>query len=78
MTPKCPLCGGKPAKGSTTVTVELGFGVVVIRHVPAQVCDQCGEAWLDDAVAAELEEIVSQARVKRSVVDVTEWRARAA
>jgi YgiT-type zinc finger domain-containing protein len=78
MTAKCPLCGGKRTSGSTTFTVELGFGVVVIRHVPAQVCDQCGETWLDDPVAAELEEIVSRARAKRSVVDVTEWRAQAA
>jgi YgiT-type zinc finger domain-containing protein len=78
MTPECPFCGGERTAGSTTVTVDLGFGVVVVRHVPAQVCDRCGEAWLDDPVAAVLEEIVSQARAKRSVVDVTEWRAQAA
>jgi YgiT-type zinc finger domain-containing protein len=78
MTSKCPLCGGKRTTGSTTVTVELGVGVVVVRHVPAQVCDQCGETWLSDPVAAQLEEIVAQARAKQSIVDVTEWRSRAA
>ena len=38
----CPLCGGAKRRGSTTFTADLGFGVVVIRNVPASVCGQCG------------------------------------
>ncbi|MDR4509847.1 MAG: YgiT-type zinc finger protein [Candidatus Brocadiaceae bacterium] len=34
----CPLCGGKKQAGKTTFTVDLGFGVVVVREVPATVC----------------------------------------
>ena len=42
LTKNCPLChGGIKREGKTTFTVDLGFGVVVIRKVPAQVCDQC-------------------------------------
>jgi len=40
---KCPLCGGGKKQGDTTYTVDLGFGVVVVRGVPAKVCTQCGE-----------------------------------
>jgi len=39
---KCPLCGGAMRTGMTTFTVDLDFGVVVVRHVPATVCAQCG------------------------------------
>jgi len=39
----CPLCGGKKKLGTTTFTADLGFGVVVVRNVPATVCSQCGE-----------------------------------
>jgi len=67
---KCPLCGGNKKKGYTTYTVDLGFGVVVIRNVPAMVCSQCGEEWIDAKVAKQLEEIVNSARSKQSQLEV--------
>ncbi len=70
---QCPLCGGSKTLSSTTFTADLGFGVVVVRHVPAQVCDQCGEEWLDDTTSASLESLVNDARAKRSMVEVTEY-----
>jgi YgiT-type zinc finger domain-containing protein len=68
---KCPLCGGTKKEGKTTFTVDLGFGVVVVRDVPATVCSQCGADWIEDTVAARLEEIVNDARHKRHIVEVT-------
>jgi YgiT-type zinc finger domain-containing protein len=67
----CPLCGGKKKPGKTTFTVELGFGVVVVREVPATVCSQCGADWIADAIAARLEEIVNEAREKHRMIEVT-------
>jgi YgiT-type zinc finger domain-containing protein len=70
----CPVChGGRKQPGRTTFTVELGFGVVVVRDVPAQVCDLCGTDWLEDPVAEKLEQIVEQARLKHPVVEVANW-----
>jgi len=66
----CPVCGGRRIAGTTTFAVDLGFGVVVVRNVPAQVCEQCGEAWLDDAVAERLEDYVADARHNRQQVAV--------
>ncbi len=67
----CPLCGGKKQAGKTTFTVDLGFGVVVVREVPATVCSQCGADWIDDAIAEKLEKIVEDARQKHNLVEVT-------
>ena len=67
----CPLCRGKKVKGKTTFTADLGFGVVVIRQVPAMVCSQCGAEWMDDAVAARVEDVVNDARKKHHTVEVT-------
>jgi YgiT-type zinc finger domain-containing protein len=69
----CPLCGGAKQAGTTTFTVDLGFGVVVVREVPALVCGQCGEAWVEDSVAAKLERVVADARQKQATVEVTRW-----
>lgn len=33
-----------------------------MRKVPAHICQQCGEEWLDDEQAAKLEKIVARAR----------------
>ena len=66
----CPLCGGTRVSGRVTFTADLGEGVVVVRRVPATVCDQCGEEWIDDAVAADLEQRVADARHRGALVEV--------
>ena len=66
----CPLCGGKKKLGTTTFTADLGFGVVVVRHVPATVCSQCGADWIADEVAERIEALVEDARKKRLQIEV--------
>lgn len=66
----CPLCGGTRVSGRVTFTADLGAGVVVVRQVPATVCDQCGEEWIDDAVAADLAERAADARRRGAQVEV--------
>ncbi|MBI4714862.1 MAG: type II toxin-antitoxin system MqsA family antitoxin [Nitrospirae bacterium] len=67
----CPLCGGRKKMGTTTFTADLGFGVVVVRNVPASLCSQCGADWIADEVAARIEEMIEDARKKRHQVEVT-------
>jgi YgiT-type zinc finger domain-containing protein len=62
-------------EGQTTFTVDIGSGVVVVRHVPARVCRQCGEDWIRDAVAERLERIVSEAKTAGKVVEVIDLQA---
>ena len=71
----CPLCGGQQKQGATTFTADNGSMLVVVRNVPATVCNQCGEAWIMDPVAADLERIVTEARAKRSQVEVIDMAA---
>ena len=66
----CPLCKGTKRPGTTTFTTDLGFGVVVVRNVPAWICSQCGADWIDDEVAQRIETLVEQAKVNRSQVEV--------
>ena len=66
----CPLCAGHKKQGKTTVTVNLGEGVLVVRDVPALVCSQCGADWIEDAVAVRLEALTEDARKKHLQVEV--------
>lgn len=68
---RCPLCGGQKQPGRTTFSADLGSGVVVVRNVKATICSQCGEEWIDNKTAQELENVVTNARRKRSQVEVT-------
>ena len=71
----CPLCGGEKTEGKTTITVDLGYGLVVIRDVPATVCGLCGADWIGDAVADKIEHIVEDARKKHSQMEVISLKA---
>ena len=67
---RCPFCGGSKRAGTTTYSVDLGFGVIVVRNVPASLCVQCGEEWIGVDTAQKLERITSEAREKRHQVEV--------
>ena len=42
---KCVVCKlGETRPGQTTVTLERQGAALVVRSVPAQVCENCGEA----------------------------------
>ena len=70
---RCPICQGYKVEATTTFTVDLDFGVVVIRHVPATVCEQCSTEWIDDENAEKLEELVNEAKAKHSIVEISEF-----
>jgi YgiT-type zinc finger domain-containing protein len=71
---QCPLCGGKIEAGTTTFTADLKSGVVVVRNVPALVCTQCGEGWMEDTVSQELEKIAARAKQLNSQLEmVSMW-----
>ncbi len=54
---KCFFCKGDMIESTTTRVVEIGNCVVVIKNVPCLKCDQCGEAFINDEIAARLEQM---------------------
>lgn len=66
----CPLCGGNKKSGKTTYSVDLGSSVVVVRNVPAKICNQCGEVWIDSETAKKLESLSQEAKDKGTQVEV--------
>ena len=66
----CALCGGTRRTGRVAHSVDLGTTVVVVRNVEAQVCEQCGEPWFDDATVVQLERIVHEARARGVELEV--------
>ncbi len=73
---KCVICKrGETREGQTTVTLEREGAALVVRKVPAQVCENCGEAYLDAAVTRRLLEAARQALRAGVDVDIREFAA---
>ena len=52
---KCVICKtGHTHPGIATVTLQRDNSVVVIRDVPADICEDCGEYYLSEPVAKRI------------------------
>lgn len=68
---KCAICGGRMKVGRTTVTIDSDdAGLLVIRGVTARICDQCGEEWLSDNTAAQVETVFQRAKRQKTEFEV--------
>jgi len=73
---KCVICKkGETSDGKTTLTLERNKAVLVIRGVPAQVCRNCGEAYVDQIVTDNLLKVAEEAVRSEIQVDVREYVA---
>jgi len=73
---KCLACKqGELKQGRATVTVEREGTTIVIRNVPAEVCETCGEDYLDAAVASALETVLDDAARAGVQFELREYKA---
>lgn len=57
---RCDLCGGELRSGKTILEIWRGGELIVIRDVPADVCRQCGEAYISAPVSAWLDHFLAE------------------
>ncbi len=70
----CVICKkGEPRAGKATVTLERGGKIMVVRGVPALVCPNCGEEYVDEAVARKLLEAAEEEARSGTQVSVREY-----
>jgi len=71
---KCRICaGGETRPGETTVTLERGGTTLVVKGVPARICENCAEAYVDEETTARLLKAAEAAVLARVQVDVREF-----
>lgn len=73
---RCAICRhGETQSGEVTVTLERGGMTLVIKSVPARVCQNCGEEYVDEHTAAELLQAAEEAARGGVQVEVREYVA---
>ena len=72
----CVICKtGQLVDGQTTVTLQRGDTTIVIKEVPAEVCDNCGEYYLGAEMTDRVLEM-GQSAVEQGVeLEVLRWAA---
>ena len=72
----CPICRhGNMNTGFTSLTLEKENATLVIKHVPAEICDNCGEAFVDEEVGRKVSEIAESELKKGIEIEVIHYAA---
>ncbi len=68
---ECVICrNGVTRKGKVTVTLERKGTVVIIKQVPANVCNNCGEYYLDADMTKQILQKAEEAYNKGAEIEV--------
>ena len=75
----CFYCKCKTTVPSkTTHVVTLDNCVIVVRNVPCEECELCGEKYNSDEVMEKLDLIIEKAKVFASEILVTDYNSKVA
>jgi len=80
MVKSCYNCKAQVIQHLTTIDYRWGDTLVVIKDVPAGVCEQCGEKYLDSDVYKELERLARNRDhlMEKITVDILAYGEKAA
>ena len=72
----CAICKhGETQPGKATVTLERGPMTLVFKGVPAELCANCGEQYLDQKTTAQLLKTAEETARAGVQVDIREYKA---
>jgi YgiT-type zinc finger domain-containing protein len=73
---QCQLCKhGSTNPGTVTVTLQRGATTVIIKSVPAEICENCGEYYLDEKTTEQLLSMAEEAVKNRAEVEILSFAA---
>jgi YgiT-type zinc finger domain-containing protein len=51
----CVVCrNGDTRPGKVTITLQRGESTIILKNVPADVCENCGEYYLSEAIGEQV------------------------
>lgn len=57
---KCNLCNGKLREGKTEFVARVGDKVVIIKDIPAYICEGCEEAYFTPEISRKIDKIMKE------------------
>lgn len=75
---KCVMCKrGETKPGVTSVLLTRDDFTFVMRDVPAEICDICGEDYINGDIAKELYHLAEKIKDQGTLLDVRKYQANA-
>lgn len=72
----CVLCKhGQTRPGRGTVTLQRGETTVILKGVPAEICENCGEYYLSDDMTGQVLERAEAAVKSGAEVEILRFAA---
>ncbi|NQS97844.1 MAG: type II toxin-antitoxin system MqsA family antitoxin [candidate division Zixibacteria bacterium] len=72
---KCVICKyGETQSDKVTITLERDSTTIVFKDVPAEVCSNCGESYLEENVSEQLLLIAEQAISSGVLIDIRKFK----
>jgi YgiT-type zinc finger domain-containing protein len=73
---RCTLCKhGDTKPGKVTVTLQRDETTVIVKDVPAEVCENCGEYYLEGAVTDRIFIMAEEAVRNHAEVEIIRFAA---
>ena len=73
---KCVLCRhDKTRPGTVTVTLQRDSAVIIIKDVPADVCENCGEYYLSESITRAVLRTAEESVRKGVEVEIVRFAA---
>lgn len=72
---RCIVCKqGETWLGKKTVTLERGNTILVLKNVPAHICEDCGEPYFESAITADVLRLADEAVQAGVQLEVREYQ----
>ena len=73
---KCVICKqGETHPGKTTVTLQREQSTIIIKDVPADICENCGEYYLSESIAEKVMNRAEESVRKGAEVEILRFAA---
>ena len=73
----CFYCKGDINPSTTVYTAQIGNAIIVIKNVPCEECDQCGEIEISHDVMMNIDRIIKTAKQLMQEVAVIDYQTAA-
>lgn len=72
----CVICRvGEASPGQVTVSLQRGDTTIILKGVPADVCDNCGEYYLSEEVTRKVLAAAEEAVSRGAEVEILRFAA---
>ena len=70
----CFMCKGEVIEKKVNYMVDLENTIIIIKGVPAKVCNECKEQYFDDETSKNIENIVNKLKDLSTEVTIINYK----